>query len=373
MVAADSSRGVSWDDVRIQKRVVFDMVEQIGIFSGSHGNIAAVIGAVSVKNCGINKWTIRSWYKHYQKFGEVPAVSRRYRKNNKRKENKKRKRDFNTARDLDTEVEVRLVRRSKREPWNPQELHVLKKIICESPELYLDEIQGEFKKWTSIKRPTSSIWRALKLHLNYSLQVVTRVAKERNENERQEYLAGLRLACRNTKMVVFVDETAKDRNASRRRRIWNLIGTKAELVEALHDSGDGERYTMIGACNIDGFIPQACEAIFRERGHDDDDPSRGTVDAERFCDWVEFFLCPVLGNYAADEPNSLVVMDNCHQHHGPRVRELVEGTGAKLLFTARYSPDLNPIEYFFHCYKASLKRLIRIRGLSSRDAHDQAY
>jgi len=27
MVAADSSRGVSWDDVRIQKRVVFDMVE----------------------------------------------------------------------------------------------------------------------------------------------------------------------------------------------------------------------------------------------------------------------------------------------------------------------------------------------------------
>eukprot|EP00978_Attheya_sp_CCMP212_P005161 scaffold11427_cov73-Attheya_sp.AAC.1 len=42
-VAAVGFRGVSWDDIRLQKHVVLDIVEQIGIFGGSHGDIAAII------------------------------------------------------------------------------------------------------------------------------------------------------------------------------------------------------------------------------------------------------------------------------------------------------------------------------------------
>jgi hypothetical protein len=37
--------------------------------------------------------------------------------------------------------------------------------------------------------------------------------------------------------------------------------------------------------------------------------------------------------------------------------------GAVLLYTARYSPDLNPIEYFFRLYKDLLKRNIQERDL----------
>ena len=49
-------------------------------------------------------------------------------------------------------------------------------------------------------------------------------------------------------------------------------------------------------------------------------------------------------------------MDNASIHNNPEVRRLINKAGAMLLFTARYSPDINPIEYFFHQYKSQLKR-----------------
>ena len=53
-------------------------------------------------------------------------------------------------------------------------------------------------------------------------------------------------------------------------------------------------------------------------------------------------LCPVLGNFERGEAHSVVVMDNVSIHCGPRVREMIETTGAVLVMTAPYSPDLNP-------------------------------
>jgi transposase len=39
-----------------------------------------------------------------------------------------------------------------------------------------------------------------------------------------------------------------------------------------------------------------------------------------------------------------VVLDNLSAHKAQQVRELVEGSGARLLYLPPYSPDLNPIE-----------------------------
>lgn len=55
------------------------------------------------------------------------------------------------------------------------------------------------------------------------------------------------------------------------------------------------RYTLIAAVDIDGFIPEACEMIRRMVNYADADPDVGTVDAERFEYWVQFFLVPTLG------------------------------------------------------------------------------
>ena len=67
-------------------------------------------------------------------------------------------------------------------------------------------------------------------------------------------------------------------------------------------------------------------------------------------------MCATLGFFANDEGRSIVVMDNAATHMSERVGQLVRGTGAYLLYTAPYSPDLNPIELCFNIYKSQLKR-----------------
>ncbi len=61
---------------------------------------------------------------------------------------------------------------------------------------------------------------------------------------------------------------------------------------------------------------------------------------------------PVLGKYKLGEP----VLDNASIHHSDEIVQLIEAAGAKVIYTAPYSPDLNPIEYMFSKYKKMLKR-----------------
>ena len=56
-------------------------------------------------------------------------------------------------------------------------------------------------------------------------------------------------------------------------------------------------------------------------------------------------------------------MDNPSAHRGPRIRELIEGRGCKLLYLASQSPDLNPIEEAV----AKLKALLRRAGARTRE------
>ena len=63
------------------------------------------------------------------------------------------------------------------------------------------------------------------------------------------------------------------------------------------------------------------------------------------------------------KPGDRVVMDNLSSHKGEKVRALIEGAGAELLFLPPYSPDLNPIEQAF----AKIKHLLRKAAKRSRD------
>ena len=95
----------------------------------------------------------------------------------------------------------------------------------------------------------------------------------------------------------------------------------------------------------------ACEVVKRDRSD-----NRGTVNTERFEQYVEECIVPILGRFDYSEPNSIVVMDNVIIHLSERVERLIRDAGAILLLTAPYSPHLNPIEYFFSTYKSALKR-----------------
>lgn len=71
----------------------------------------------------------------------------------------------------------------------------------------------------------------------------------------------------------------------------------------------------------------------------------GTCTAKIFNAWLENWLCPVLNN------THVVVMDNATVHKSQKTKELIEKTGAKILFLPPYSPDLNPIEQTFGTIK----------------------
>ena len=78
--------------------------------------------------------------------------------------------------------------------------------------------------------------------------------------------------------------------------------------------------------------------------------------------YLESTLIPVMGNFFRGEPNSVLIIDNASIHNHNAIINMVEAAGGKVIFTARYSPDLNPIEYAFHMYKSALKRLSEIEG-----------
>ena len=71
----------------------------------------------------------------------------------------------------------------------------------------------------------------------------------------------------------------------------------------------------------------------------------GTCNTHIFNHWLEESLCPVLNE------NHVVVMDNAAFHKSNKTQELIEQTGATLLFLPPYSPDFNPIEHDFAAIK----------------------
>jgi transposase len=74
------------------------------------------------------------------------------------------------------------------------------------------------------------------------------------------------------------------------------------------------------------------------------------MNAAAFEAYVEQFLAPTLA------PGDVVVMDNLASHKRPKVQELIEAAGGRLLFLPPYSPDFNPIEMLFSKLKALLRK-----------------
>ena len=84
----------------------------------------------------------------------------------------------------------------------------------------------------------------------------------------------------------------------------------------------------------------------------------GAVNGDTFEAFVEQVLVAELCS------GDVVIMDNLSSHKRQRIRELIEGAGAHLVYLPAYSPDLNPIEMVF----AKVKQLLRSMACRTRDA-----
>ena len=117
--------------------------------------------------------------------------------------------------------------------------------------------------------------------------MVQEKAKEVDEAKRLQFRTGLRyLVLYHPNQALLIDETHKDRSACRRSRAYGRVGENLELSSWFNDY---VRYTMIGAANIYGFIPEACE-IIRCDGNQVSkigEGSGGTVNRERFIRYLK--------------------------------------------------------------------------------------
>jgi transposase len=111
---------------------------------------------------------------------------------------------------------------------------------------------------------------------------------------------------------------------------------RGERLRVSVPHGHWKTTTFIGALTLRGFIaPFVID---------------GPINRLAFETYVEKVLLPEL------RKGDVVVMDNLPGHKGPRVRQLIEASGAELLYLPPYSPDFNPIENAFAKLKALLRK-----------------
>lgn len=117
-------------------------------------------------------------------------------------------------------------------------------------------------------------------------------------------------------------------------RLWGRAPKGQRIAEA-RPEGHWQVLTTLGAMSLAGM--EATMTV------------RSATDGDVFEAFLEQVLCPQL------HADDVVVMDNLSVHKVDRVRELIEGAGARLLYLPPYSPDLNPVEKAWSKFKQSLR------------------
>ena len=99
----------------------------------------------------------------------------------------------------------------------------------------------------------------------------------------------------------------------------------------------GSKYYIISAISIS----EVMAALY----------TSGSVDSQIFLHFLEHSLGPNLRS------NQTVILDNVSFHKVKGVKELIESTGAQILYLPPYSLDLSPIENMWSKVKSYLRKL----------------
>ena len=156
-----------------------------------------------------------------------------------------------------------------------------------------------------------------------------RVALQRSDVLRACFMA--EISVYDPVMLVWIDETGCDRCDATRKYGYSVRGIPICDQRILVR---GTRYTAIPVLSTEG-----------------------TMNGERFSEFVRDVLLPHLNPFNGINPRSVVIMDNASIHHVDEVVDLIETqVGARVCFLSPYSPDLNPVEGVFSQVKSIMKQ-----------------
>lgn len=156
---------------------------------------------------------------------------------------------------------------------------------------------------------------------------------ERREEERQSYQEKIKKIEAST--LVYLDEAGIDDNETYPYG-W---GPKGKRVYSMRASRRENRISLISALN-----QSALQAPFVFEGY---------CDGRVFEAYIEKVLVPAL------IPGQTVIMDNASFHKSKKIKDLIEGKGCHLIYLPAYSPDLNPIEHYWHMVKTKMRRFLK--------------
>ena len=171
-------------------------------------------------------------------------------------------------------------------------------------------------------------------------------ASERDEQARSAFREYVKLL--DWRKLVFVDESGTNITLA------PLYGwaPKGERAYGKAPRNWGKNITLIASLSAEGI--GAAMSV------------EGATDGAAFQTYVKHFLVPTL------KTGQIVVMDNLQVHKSLKVRELIEGAAASVLFLPSYSPDFSPIEGAFSKLKNSLRKAKARTRESLLDAIGQA-
>ena len=211
----------------------------------------------------------------------------------------------------------------------------LLQLVLRNPGIYLHEIQHQLQEIYGVKIHVSTICRTLKF-MGCTRQVIRHVALQQSELLRAKFMSEVSLYDPN--MLIWIDESGCDRRNSTRRHAYSIRGIRPIDHRILIR---GARYSAIPVMSVQGI-----HDVFL---------AEGSINGERFEFFIRNYLLPVLMPFNGINPLSVVIMDNASIHHVQSNVQLIENTGAKVIFLPPYSPDLNPLEPVFGKVKTILK------------------
>ena len=151
------------------------------------------------------------------------------------------------------------------------------------------------------------------------------IALQRSVEYRGQFLAEVQFY--DVRQFVWVDETGSDDRNRRRKFGYSLRGEPPVCHHLLHR---GRRISAIVAMSTDGVVTY--------------DLVHGSVNGEKFIQFLQGKLVPEMLPYDGENPRSILVMDNCSIHHVQPVMDTLKQMGILVLFLPPYSLDMNPIE-----------------------------
>ena len=225
-------------------------------------------------------------------------------------------------------------RRALRTLNHSDELFIIG-LIIDSPSLYLSELCHAVEDVCGKCISPSAVCKVIHKH-GFTRKKLQHAAKQRSLQYRGEYMAEIQMYHRDC--FVFIDETGCSSRDHTRRFGYAMRGESAVDHRWLHR---GTRISAIAAMSTSGIL--AVELM------------SGSVNGDKFFDYVRGSLIPEMLPFDGENPKSIAVLDNCSIHHVRHVIQLFKDAGILVLFLPPYSPDFMPIEKTFSFIKYYLK------------------